>query len=550
MRRSEWCVLALIVCIGAWLRFSHLELIEFKADEAIAAHLALQFVESGDFPSRGLKSSIGVTNPPLFIHLLIPMFAVTSNLTLISCFIALLGLCAVIMCWHVGRKYYGSFVGLFAASMFAVSPWAVIYSRKLWAQDFVPILSTATIWAMHSLILAKRPKTIFWVLLLPLATIQIHFSGFALTATAFVLLLVLRPKIDWRYAAAGVITAVLLAIPYIQSQAADNWIEIRRMAEQRSGRNWQIPRGMTIHPESGFSLPRRPSESWIHAQAIMNSGEIEDILGLSTDRKFDPKKVYEQKGLQYFSETLLVGESLLRIQRGAFIGAILWLLMRAVRSLVRTSQQKKKTRWLTRIRIEEEQRAWILGLWVAIPIGVFSTAGLWTYVSYYTVLYPSHFLATAVVIGALLTKFPGPRTRLTLSGILGLILLWNVIFVLDLYQFLGRNGGAQGAYGSGLGYKQAVASRLAEFENIETVIADQRLLQMDHLGRVEPAQTELLFLIARKKYSSHTRHLATDQVVLVVDGNRTTYSPDQVPWLVSAKQEKFGPMRLYYLDRN
>src|SRR5258707_567208 len=103
-------------------------------------------------------SSVGVTNPPLFIYLLIPMFAISANPTVVSCAIAALSLGAVVVCWHVGRKYYGSLAGLTASAMFAVSPWAVIYSRKIWAQDFVPVFSTCAIWAVHVLCIDRRPK--------------------------------------------------------------------------------------------------------------------------------------------------------------------------------------------------------------------------------------------------------------------------------------------------------------------------------------------------------------------------------------------------------
>jgi hypothetical protein len=73
--------------------------------------------------------------------------------------------------------------GLVAAALFATGPWAVVYSRKIWAQDFVPVLATGAMWAAHSLVLGKNPKAMFWLLCLPLSVIQIHFSGFALTAS-------------------------------------------------------------------------------------------------------------------------------------------------------------------------------------------------------------------------------------------------------------------------------------------------------------------------------------------------------------------------------
>src|SRR5437016_13335218 len=78
--KAEWLILAAIVAIGAWLRFQHPELLEFKGDEAFAANRALEFVRGGKLPTSGLMSSVGVPNPPLFCWMLIPMFFVTSNM--------------------------------------------------------------------------------------------------------------------------------------------------------------------------------------------------------------------------------------------------------------------------------------------------------------------------------------------------------------------------------------------------------------------------------------------------------------------------------------
>ena len=69
----------MLVAVGVWLRFQHLELLEFKGDEAFAANRALEFVRSGTVPTSGLMSSVDILNPPLFCWLLIRMFFITSN---------------------------------------------------------------------------------------------------------------------------------------------------------------------------------------------------------------------------------------------------------------------------------------------------------------------------------------------------------------------------------------------------------------------------------------------------------------------------------------
>jgi len=532
--KVEWLILAVIVVVGAWLRFQHLELLEFKGDEAFAANRALEFVRGGKLPTSGLMSSVGVPNPPLFCWLLIPMFFITSSIAGVCGMIAGLGLAAVVATWWIGRKYYGPWTGLVAAALFATAPWAVIYSRKIWAQDFVPVFATATMWAAHVLVLGKKPKAVFWLLCLPVCVIQIHYSGFALTATAVAILVVLRPKIDWRFAVAGVAVAAALAIPYVVEQQKKGWVEWKRMSDESSSHRWeQLPPGMTINPQSGYPFPRRPSEAWRHALAIMNTGEIEDVLGLSASEEFDPNRIWVGKGggqNHYFASSLTMGDWLPTLQRLAFLGALIWFAVIAAKSF--------KTVFRRDVTADEDaKQAWILALWFVVPLAVYFVAGLWTYLSYYVILYPVYFL----VLGAL-----GRRAvplKILLS-VIALFVVGNVVFMLDVNRYLSRYGGAQGTYGSGLGFKQEAAAFLAARADTDKLVKENRLLQMDHWQRAEPAQLDLPFLAMLQ---GHGDQLGTNTIVLIVDDNRTSFEASQVNF--GGASTNFGPMRVYVMNK-
>jgi 4-amino-4-deoxy-L-arabinose transferase-like glycosyltransferase len=535
--KVEWLILAAIVVVGAWLRFQHLDLLEFKGDEAFAANRALEFVRGGKLPTSGLMSSMLVPNPPLFCWLLIPMFFITSNIAAVCGMIAGLGLAAVVATWWIGRKYYGPWTGLIAAALFATAPWAVIYSRKIWAQDFVPVFATATMWAAHALVLGKKPKAVFWLLCLPLCVIQIHYSGFALSATAVAIFLVLRPKIDWRLAVAGIAVAAAVAIPYVVEQQQKGWVEWKRMSDESSGRRWEqvpLPPGMTINPACGYPFPRRPSGAWHHALAIMNTGEIEDVLGLSASEEFDPYRIWGGKGRgqnQYFASSLTMVDRLPALQRLAFLAALVWLSVVAVKSL--------KTVFCRDVTADEDaKQAWILALWFVVPLAFYIVAGLWTYLSYYVILYPVYFL----VLGALCQRAVPVKVLLP---VVGLFLVGNVVFMLDLNRYLSRYGGAQGTYGSGLGFKQTAAGFLAARADTDRLVKENRLLQRDHWQRAaEPAQLDLPFLAMLQ---GHGDQLATNSIVLIVDDNRTSFDAGQVNF--GGESTNFGPMRVCFVSR-
>ncbi|MCX7887288.1 MAG: hypothetical protein N3B01_08585, partial [Verrucomicrobiae bacterium] len=415
--RLDLLALVAVLALGAWLRFQRLDLLEFKGDEAYAMHVVLRALDGGGWPQVGLVSSVKILNPPLFLYLLAPLFAISASPVFVCCAIATLNLLAVVIAWHVGRKYYGATAGTVAALLFAVSPWAVIYSRKIWAQDFVPLFAACVVWALHAVVFGGRRAAIFWVVLLVLLCPQVHFSGLALWGGVVGVLLWLRPKIDWRWAVGGLVAAVVPLLPYLRHQVAHNWEDVRRAARTIGGQGYRIPKGVVVDPQLGYALPRR--DSWWQALWILNSGGMEDILGLSTRAEFDPNRIWPPR--EYFRggqtdvrrAVAFLGDAILAAQRLGLLVALVWLAVGGGR-----------------------QGRLLVAMTVA-PVGVFVAARLWTVQSYFVVLYPALFL----VLGAAAQSV---RRRRALFAVVVVVAVANIWFVLDLFDFVGRYGGAHG----------------------------------------------------------------------------------------------------------
>ena len=537
MKKWEWAGLAGVVAIAVGLRYAFFGLLEFQGDEAYATHLALQFVKTGKLPLAGLMSSVGVTNPPLFIYLLIPMFAINASPVFASGCIALLGVAAVVMTWHIGRKYYGPVAGLVAGGFFAVAPWAVIYSRKIWAQDFVPFFATATMWAVHSLVLGKKPKAIFWCVLLPLCVVQIHFSGIALMAVVVAIVAWLRPKIDWRWAAAGIVAALVTLAPYLYLQQQTGWGDFRQALNTvGGGQQWEKLAGVTTHPVSGYRLPSKQNVSY--ALAIMNGGRIEDVLGIAADAEFDRMQIWTRKA-PHFTQTVTLGDWPLLLQRLVFVAALISLVVAAI--------QKK----------EWKSATWVLVLWLVVPVVVFTVAGLWTYLTYFAILLPAHFLVCGA--GAQRLK---PAMVLSLAGLLVAV---NVVFLLDYYRFVERNGGAHGTFGTALEHKLAASRYLAERGGqklreqgeIQLALATARtqaerealvkrlgqpvFWELSPEGKPELPQLEWPVLIGQAGPGGGATGTVT---IVMVDGNREAVTSTQWNQYPSTN---FGPIRLYFV---
>src|SRR5512136_2040 len=137
-RRLGWLGLAVILILAAVLRLGAPGITEFKRDEANLSHLALDMARGRVFPLLGIDSSVGIRNAPFSVYVIVPPFLLTSDPTLATLYIGLLGVVAVLLVYLLARRYYGPLAAVVAGLLYAVSPWAVVFSRKIWAQDFLP----------------------------------------------------------------------------------------------------------------------------------------------------------------------------------------------------------------------------------------------------------------------------------------------------------------------------------------------------------------------------------------------------------------------------
>jgi hypothetical protein len=147
----------------------------------------------------------------------------------------------------------------------------------------------------------------------------------------------------------------------------------------------------------------------------------------------------------------------------------------------------------------------------------------------------------------------------------------NVVFMLDYYQFVGRNGGAQGTFGTALGIKQQAARYLAEqggeplhaecvtqlalatapTQEERTALARKigqpRLIELNHEGKPELPQLEWPFLIAQQ--TAGQGEWPTNTTVVLVDGNREALQPQQWQQLDQFPKTNFGPIKVFFVKQ-
>ncbi len=206
--------IGLILLLAAILRMGLPGLTEFKADEARLFTLALEMVETRTLAMRGIDSSVGFPNAPMSVWLYaLPLF-LWRHIYAATLFTGLLNTVAVAICYGFARRYWGARAAAIAALLFAVSPWAVLFSRKIWAQNLLPFF--VILWGVSAVygFIEGRSKFVAAHLLLLSVVVQIHFAGISLIPVTIILILLFWRRINWKSLFLGAVLGILTAAPF------------------------------------------------------------------------------------------------------------------------------------------------------------------------------------------------------------------------------------------------------------------------------------------------------------------------------------------------
>lgn len=211
---EKWALLG-ILALAAFLRMAWPGLMDFKLDEAHLYALALDLAQFKAFPLHGIGSSIGLPNTPISVYLFaLPLFIWQSPLAA-TLWVGALNTAAVGLTYWFTRRYWGSAVALVASLLYAVAPWAVLYSRTIWAQDLLPFFVICYIITAALTFVEGRPRWLIAHGLCLALVAQIHFSGLIFGVLTLGWLWDFRQRVPGRMVVYGALAMLALALPFI-----------------------------------------------------------------------------------------------------------------------------------------------------------------------------------------------------------------------------------------------------------------------------------------------------------------------------------------------
>ncbi len=221
--RRDLSAAVLVLAVAAFFRFGRADIVEYFHDDAMLATLALELADGARFPWTGILSSTGIPNSPLSVYILAFPFAVSADPYFVIHFVMLLNVLGAGLLWCLALRCLGERAALIAGLAYAVSPWAVLFSRKLWAQEIhTPILLLALLLLLHGFwpgcrsAHRGRAVAVAQCLGLPLfvAAAQIHFAALSLTPMLPLILWQGRRRIIRPALVIGIALSIMSVVPF------------------------------------------------------------------------------------------------------------------------------------------------------------------------------------------------------------------------------------------------------------------------------------------------------------------------------------------------
>ena len=450
-------LLLLILLLAAGLRLGRLDLAEFKADEAGVARAALALVHEGRFPAVGPGSSQGPAHPPLHIYALALPFALSQDPRLAVALVALLHTAAVGMTYLLGDRFFSRRVGLIAAFLFAVNPWAVYYARKMWTQNW-PLATTLFIYCLLLWAVERRRWALTGAALALIPLVGTHLGGLAFLGVLALAVIGYRrgdprgrpgqgqsrgdPRGRPGQGQAlpllvGLAVFGVLALPYLLHDAAHGWANLRGLLGLGSGPA-QID-GRAVQFAAWLS-------SGTHFQDLAGARHAQFLAGLPPLRWLD--------GV----EMALFGAGAVYL---FVVGAL------APKRFVVGALAPKRGAINRALRTDCAPRT-VLLLWLLVPVALQTRHTAPVYPHYFILLYPVQHLLIAILLNdglAWLTGRLGARAgRWGTVALLALVLAiggWQVYLQEHFLNFVARYDTPDG-YGPVLGPARRAAGLAAE----------------------------------------------------------------------------------------
>ena len=152
--KISWWLVPLLIILGvaAYLRLYMIAgYMTFLGDEGRDVLVVMHMIVNHKFTLLGPTASVGgFFLGPIYYYLMVPfLWAWKLNPVGPAIMVALFGIATVYLVFKVGKEFISPFAGLVAASLYALSPLVIAYSRSSWNPNLVPFFSLLLVYLVY-----------------------------------------------------------------------------------------------------------------------------------------------------------------------------------------------------------------------------------------------------------------------------------------------------------------------------------------------------------------------------------------------------------------
>lgn len=187
--KKELIIVGIIILIGAFFRLYKISsYMTFLGDEGRDVIIVRRIFTELHPPLIGPGTSVGnMYLGPLYYYMMaIPLLLAGFSPVGPAVMIALLGALTIAFVWWVGRTWFNKTTGVVAATLYAISPTIIYYSRSSWNPNIMPFFALLCIYSIWKV---WRERKFNWLIVLGISfafVLQSHYLGLLLIPTLFI----------------------------------------------------------------------------------------------------------------------------------------------------------------------------------------------------------------------------------------------------------------------------------------------------------------------------------------------------------------------------
>ncbi|MDD5476701.1 MAG: glycosyltransferase family 39 protein [Candidatus Omnitrophica bacterium] len=208
-------LLAAIFVAAFIIRFYQLSFFEYKNDQYFAIGLGNDTRAAHFLVTHGMRSGIGVNNPPAFSYAMGVLTAFTNDPAQLTFFFFCINILALILAIIYFYRTLPVKYAILSTAFLALFPASTLYSSNIWAQFFLPLIMILFNISLYRFVKYELWRNFFYMGLLAVLAAQFHMSGFFLFPLLAVIAAAYWKKIDKKEIWLVFLAVSVLFIPYL-----------------------------------------------------------------------------------------------------------------------------------------------------------------------------------------------------------------------------------------------------------------------------------------------------------------------------------------------